>query len=163
MDRALAITATWILGDTSLALSDISSGTHDVINPSRPSPHFLYCKQQKLGVYSLVWPDPIPHQGKGSGIWPQSNLSPRTEECVPITAQYSVTWYLKYVINGKIQNFSLNRARTWSMRSVHWAISVLRRQLEHSRIEIADAERLQVLLCHRLHDCHVTSWLDLHD
>ena len=24
-------------------------------------------------------------------------------ECVPITAQYSVTWYLKYAINGKIQ------------------------------------------------------------
>jgi len=26
---------------------------------------------------SLVWPDPIPHGGKGSGTWPQSNLSPR--------------------------------------------------------------------------------------
>ena len=27
--------------------------------------------------HSLAWPDPIPHRGKGSGIWPQSNLSPR--------------------------------------------------------------------------------------
>ena len=26
---------------------------------------------------SLVWPDPIPHRGKGSGTWPQSNLLPR--------------------------------------------------------------------------------------
>jgi len=26
---------------------------------------------------SLAWPDPIPHRGKGSGTWPQSNLSPR--------------------------------------------------------------------------------------
>ena len=32
-----------------LMLVDIS-GTHHVINPSRPSPHFSYCKQQKLGV-----------------------------------------------------------------------------------------------------------------
>ena len=29
---------------------DVSSGTHHVINLSRPSPRFLYCKQQKLGV-----------------------------------------------------------------------------------------------------------------
>ena len=27
--------------------------------------------------YSLTWPDPIPHRGKGSGTWPQSSLSPR--------------------------------------------------------------------------------------
>ena len=25
----------------------------------------------------LTWPDPILHRGKGSGTWPQSNLSPR--------------------------------------------------------------------------------------
>jgi len=55
----------------------------------------------------------------------------------------------------------LNRARTWSVRSAHWARSVLRYQLEHSRIEIMGAERSQVLLFHCLHDCHVTSWLDL--
>ena len=29
---------------------DVSSGTHHVINPTRPSPRFLYCKRQKLGV-----------------------------------------------------------------------------------------------------------------
>jgi len=29
---------------------DISSGTHHMINPSRPSPRFSYCKRQKLGV-----------------------------------------------------------------------------------------------------------------
>jgi len=29
------------------------------------------------GIPSLMWPDPIPYRGKGSGIWPQSNLSPR--------------------------------------------------------------------------------------
>ena len=29
---------------------DVSSGTHHMINQSRPSPRFLYCKQQKLGV-----------------------------------------------------------------------------------------------------------------
>jgi len=29
---------------------DVSSSTHHVINPSRPSPHFSYCKQQKLDV-----------------------------------------------------------------------------------------------------------------
>ena len=46
-----------------------------------------------------------------------------------------------YVINWRIQNFSLNRAQTWSVRSAHWATSVLRHQLEHSRIEIAGAER----------------------
>ena len=38
-------------------------------------------------------------------------------ECIPITAQYSVTWHLKYVINGKIQTFGLSRVRTWCMRS----------------------------------------------
>ena len=70
------------------------------------------------GWFSLAWPDPIPHWGKGSGTWPWSSLSPHTLECVPITAQYSVTWYLKYAINGKIQNFSLSRKWTWSMRSV---------------------------------------------
>ena len=26
---------------------------------------------------SLAWPDPIPHRGKRSGIWPQTNLSHR--------------------------------------------------------------------------------------
>jgi len=29
---------------------DVSSGTHHVINPSRPYPCFSYCKQQKLGM-----------------------------------------------------------------------------------------------------------------
>ena len=29
---------------------DVSSGTHHMINPSRPSPRFSYCKRQKLGV-----------------------------------------------------------------------------------------------------------------
>jgi len=29
---------------------DVSHGTHHVINPSRPSPCFLYCKWKKLGV-----------------------------------------------------------------------------------------------------------------
>ena len=30
-----------------------------------------------MRLHSLVWPDPIPHRGKGSGTWPQSNLLPR--------------------------------------------------------------------------------------
>ena len=34
--------------------------------------HFLY-----MYLCSFAWPDPILHQGKGSGTWPQSNLSPR--------------------------------------------------------------------------------------
>ena len=29
---------------------DVSNGTHHVINLSRPSPRFSYCKQQKLGM-----------------------------------------------------------------------------------------------------------------
>ena len=39
---------------------DVSCGTHHVINPSRPSPRFSYCKQQKLGMeaweqgYSII-------------------------------------------------------------------------------------------------------------
>ena len=32
--------------------------------------------------------------------------------------------------------------------------SVLRHELEHNRIEIAGAEKSQVLLCHRLHNCY---------
>ena len=44
--------------------------------------------------------------------------------------------------------------QTWSVRSAHWVRSVLRHQLEHSRIEIAGAEKSQVLLSHHLHDCH---------
>ena len=58
------------------------------------------------------------------------------------------------VINGKIQNFGLSRARTWSVRSAHRARSVLRHEQEHSGIEIAGAEKSQVLLSHHLHDCH---------
>ena len=34
---------------------DISSDMHHVINPSRPSPSFSYCKQQKLGVEAWEW------------------------------------------------------------------------------------------------------------
>jgi len=33
-----------------VTVRDISSGTHHVINPSRPSPWFSYCKWQKLGM-----------------------------------------------------------------------------------------------------------------
>jgi len=44
-----------------------------------------------------------------------------------------------------------------------WKIGRKIKVQKHSRIQIAGAERSQVLLCHRLHDCHVTSWLDLHD
>ena len=35
---------------TKSSLSDVSSGTHHVINPSRPSPRFSYCKRHKLGM-----------------------------------------------------------------------------------------------------------------
>ena len=47
----------WLLLDRSwLAIvRDISSSTHHVINPSRSSPHFSYCKQQKLGVEAWEW------------------------------------------------------------------------------------------------------------
>jgi len=34
---------------------DISRGTHHMINPSRPSPCFSYCSQQKLGVEAWEW------------------------------------------------------------------------------------------------------------
>ena len=35
---------------------DISSGTHHVINPSRPSPTFSYCKQGRGGLgMRLIW------------------------------------------------------------------------------------------------------------
>ena len=81
---------------------------------------------------SLAWPDPIPHRGKGSRIWPRSSLSPHTVECVPITAQYSVTWYLKYVINGKIQN-SVCVASKLEVCEVRWARNVLNHELQHSR------------------------------
>jgi len=32
---------------------------------------------QNSGSFSLMWPDPILHWGRGSGTWPQSSLSPR--------------------------------------------------------------------------------------
>ena len=34
---------------------DVSSGTHHVINPSRPFPHFSNCKRQKPGVDAWEW------------------------------------------------------------------------------------------------------------
>ena len=62
-------------------------------------------------------------------------LSPRTVECVPTTAQYSVTCYLKYVINGKIQNSVCveSELEAWEVR---WARSVLSHELHtKSRVQ----------------------------
>ena len=44
-------------------------------SPFRIIPQVQYALP--LSRLSLTWPDPIPHQGKGSGTWPQSILSPR--------------------------------------------------------------------------------------
>ena len=70
-----------------------------------------------LHLLYIAWPDPIPHRGKEVGTWPQKSLSPRTMECIPITVQYSV----KYLINEKIQNFSLNGE--WTEQEVFWVMS----------------------------------------
>jgi len=44
--------------------------------------------------YSLAWPAPIT-EGKGLGFGHRASCRPAPcVECVPITAQYSVTWYL---------------------------------------------------------------------
>ena len=97
-------------------------------------------------------------EGKGLGYGHRATCRPAPWSAYQ--SQHSIqshdTWSMW--LTRKIQNFSLNRARTWSVRSAQWARSVLRHQLEHSKIEIAGAERSQVLLCHCLHDCHVTSW-----
>ena len=39
----------------------------------------FWSPRMALEYGSLVWPDPIPYREKGSGTWPQSNLSPRIQ------------------------------------------------------------------------------------
>ena len=65
-------------------------------------------------------------------------------ECVPITAQYSVTWYLKYVINRKIQILVCveSELEAWE---VHWARSVLSHELQHSKYQNCECRKVASL------------------
>ena len=106
---------------------------------------------------------------KGKGLGHGHRATCRPAPWSAYQSQHSIqshdTWSMWLTGKFKISVWIAIRYRawTWSVRSAHWARSVLRHQLEHSRIEIVGVERSKVLLCHHLHDCHVTSWLDLHD
>ena len=73
-----------------------------------------------------------PYSAPREGVWDMAieQLSSRTVECVPVTVQYSVTWYLKYVINGKfkISAWLESELETWK---VNRARIVLSHELEH--------------------------------
>ena len=60
------------------------------------------------------------------------SLLAHTVECVPITTQYSVTWYLKYVVNGKfkISAWVESELEAWE---VNWVRIGLSHRLEHYR------------------------------
>ena len=82
----------WLLTFFNLSLPGLDRGLdlvyamENVISYGRSKKGRGYVGSMLVDI-SLAWP----HQGKGSVTWPKSSLLPRTVECIPITAQYSVT------------------------------------------------------------------------
>ena len=67
---------------------DVSSGTHHMINPSRPSPRFSYCKQQKLGVEA----------------W-ERGYCPLLGSCWPLTISHNSSSYFAHMHHASIQKW----------------------------------------------------------
>ena len=92
----------------------------------------MRCDLLLCASYAILWEAIWTFQVWRTSKWSCTREDEKFYVCVPITAQYSVTWYLKYVISGKIKIsvWVESKLEAWE---VNWARSVLSNELEHSR------------------------------